>query len=106
MITIVQNGWEIGFISRKTNNGYDCFIFCNLFCYIMDYEVKIFYLNDTLFDQNVWINDLHEKPLLLKSRSGRVFDVKDRLDTIPFIKVWQGDKVLISLMDFKEEKSD
>lgn len=68
--------------------------------------MKIFYLNDTAFHQGVYVDDLNSTPVRLNHGEGRVFEVKDRPDTIPFVKVWHTGQVLISLIDFKEEKPD
>lgn len=64
--------------------------------------MKIFYLNDTVSDQTVFVNDLNSTPEQLKARSGKVFEVEDRPNTIPFIKIWHSGQVLISLTDFRE----
>lgn len=68
--------------------------------------MKIFYLNDTLVEQSVYVNDLNSMPIKLKGRSGQIFEVEDRPNTIPFIKLWHSNQVLISTADFTVEKSD
>lgn len=67
--------------------------------------MKIYYFNDTFDTIDIFVNDFTTTAISLECETGGFFDINLKENQIPFIKVWNNNIVLISGMDYKDDKS-
>ncbi len=65
--------------------------------------MKLFYLNDTLNDQQIYLKDKFTLDYIIKPSEGRLFEFDAPEGTIPFFKIWSNNDVLISYMRIPDE---
>jgi hypothetical protein len=61
--------------------------------------MKLYYFNDRLTVATVYVNDFHSTPKMLQPAEGDYFEVELNENSIPFIKTWETNIVLISFME-------
>jgi len=60
--------------------------------------MKVYYFNDTKNDQTIFLKDTFMANYIIKPAEGRLFEFEAPANTIPFIKIWYYDHVLITYM--------
>lgn len=66
-------------------------------------KMKVFYFNDTKENQTVFLKGIFVPNYIIMPGEGKLFEFDAPEKTIPFIKIWHYDHVLISYMNEPDE---